>query len=110
MDKRLDRMECHSLANQSLNIVKGLNENIKQLHSMLEVRIGVKDDTDNEGNRVTKEDVNAMVESLSNKTRSSKRKRDTEDSLDDIQLMSDAVETMEKLELKAIKLVKDTLP
>lgn len=77
---------------------------------MMEIIIGVKDDMDNEGNMGTKEDVNPLVESPSNKMRSNKRKRDREDSPDDIQLISDATKTMEKLELKAAELVKDIVP
>ena len=56
---------------------------------MMEVSIGVKDDIENEENRLTKEDVNPLIDNSSNKTRSNKRKRDREDSPDGIHLMTD---------------------
>ena len=50
----------------------------------MEISIGVKDDMENEDTGVAKGDVNPLVESLSNKTRTNKKKRDRDDSPNDI--------------------------
>lgn len=100
----------HNTTNQSFNIIKALNDNIKQLHTMMEVSIGVKDDMENEGNRETKYNVNPLDESPNNRTRMNKKKRGKEDSPDDIQLMIEADERMEMLEVKVFVLVKNTMP
>lgn len=112
MDKILDRMECilHSSANQSLNIIKGLNDNIKKMQEMTEVGIDRKVDIVNKENKAPKVDANPLDGSPSYKEISNKRKRDTKDTLDENQLMTEVTETMEKLELKTAELVKDTMP
>lgn len=98
----------HILANQSLNIIKGLNNNIIQLQMMEESKKW-KDEKDKEETQGTDEDDFLQVESLI-KRRSKKRKREEEASLDDSHLKNDEVETMGELELKNVELVKEMVP
>lgn len=109
VEKRMESF-LHNTANQSFNIIKALSDNIKTLHTIIEVSTGIKDDMENEDIRVTKDDVNPLVESLRNRTRSYKKKRDIDDSPNDIQLMSEMAKTMEILVLKVIELVKSMVP
>ena len=74
----------------------------------MEVSIGDKDEKVNEHNRDREDEVHPQEEGPRKRTRSSIKKRDREDSPDDIQLIKDAAETMDVLEIKAIELVKDT--
>ena len=112
MGKRLNRMECtlHSLANQSLNIIKGLNDNIETMKEMMEAGIDGIVDMVNKKNKAPKADANPVDDNLSYKTRLNKRKRNREDTPEDNQLMTEAVETMEKLELKTTEMVKEAMP
>ena len=60
-----------------------------------------------EENKAPKVDTNPLDESQSYKARSNKRKRDRGDTPNDNMLMTEVLETMEKLELKTTELVKD---
>lgn len=75
---------------------------------MMEIITGVKDEKGNEHNRDRKYEVYPEEEGSGIRTRSSIKKRNKEDSPNDIQLISDATETMDILEIKVVELVKNT--
>ena len=75
---------------------------------MMEVSTGVKDEKGNEHCRNKEDEVHPQEEGPGKKTRANIKKRDKENYLDDIQLISDRAETMDMLELKATELVKNT--
>ena len=61
----------------------------------MEASILVKEDMGNEDNKDTKDEVNPQDECPSNKTRSNNKKKDREDSPNDIQLISEETKNME---------------
>ena len=108
----MERMErsFHSSVNQSLNIVKGLNDNIIQLHLMMEESKKGKEEKDREETRVADEDDSLQGESPSKRRIVEKRKREEEVSLDDSQSKTNKAKAMRELELKKMELAKELVP
>lgn len=69
---------------------------------MMEASIFEKVDIVNEENRAPKADANPLDESPSHKARLNKRRREREGTPEYNQLMTEAAETMDKLELKKV--------
>lgn len=80
------------------------------MHSIKDESTRGKEDEENEEISVIEEDDYQLVDSSSNRRRADKRKREKEDSLEDIHLMTVATDTMGKLKLKVVELVKEMVP
>ncbi len=99
----------HSLANKSLNIIKHLNDNIIQLHGMMEENKKGKEEKEIDGTKVTEEEESLQEGSPSRKNRVEKRKRDEKTSNDDSHSKTDKMEAKEEMELKKKELAKDLI-